>query len=209
MNSAMQRRSRGKFRTNDPAGLRARVLDAAAASFQRQGYRGTSMQDIVSAAGVTGGALHHHFPTKGELARAVISERIGEEVGKTWVDAVEAAPTAAEGILRVFERVAEVLEGQGSVSGCPLGNLSLELSLSDENLRAAIEDEYRVWRSAMAGCLARDAEAGGVGWSAADAPDLADTVVAMFTGAMSIAKAEQSARALRSCGAVLARLLRA
>lgn len=207
MNDIVRKRPRGRFRTNDPAGTRGCVLDAAAKAFQLHGYRGTSLHDVVTAAGVTPGALHHHFASKSDLALAVIAERVGEEVGQTWVAAVESAPTASEGILGVFERVADILEGQGSVSGCPLGNLSLELSLSDESLRMAIEDEYRSWRTAIAACLARDAAIGNAPWSVGDADDLADTVVAMFTGAMSIAKAEQSARALRSCGGMLRRLL--
>ena len=93
------------------------------------------------------------------------------------------------------------------MSGCPLGNLALELSLSDDGLRGMIEDEYRSWRDGLSSCLARDAAGGGTRWSEREAPDLADTVVAMFTGAMSMAKAEQSARALRSCTAMLRRLL--
>ena len=203
----MERKPRGRIRTNDPAGLRGRVLDAAAAAFQAQGYRGASMQDIVTAAGVTGGALHHHFPTKRDLAHAVIAERVAEEVGLTWIAAVEAAPTAAEGIMQVFERVADALDGQGSVSGCPLGNLALELSLSDELLREAIEDEYRIWRRAIAACLKRDAAAGRAPFASEDPTGFADTVVAMFTGAMSIAKAEQGTGSLRACARQLKRMM--
>ena len=203
----MTRASRGLLRTNDPAGLRARVLDAAAAAFQSHGYRATSMQTIVDAAGVTGGALHHHFPAKSDLARAVITERVAGEVGETWIAAVQAAPTAARGILDVFEAVADSLETRGSVLGCPLGNLSLELSLSDEGLRRAIEGEYATWRGAIAACLQRDAEAGGAPYAIEDAAGLADAVVAMFTGAMTIAKADQDVEALRACIRVLKRLL--
>lgn len=187
--------------------MRARVLDAAAVSFQSQGYRGSSMQDIVTSAGVTGGALHHHFPTKRDLARAVITERVSGELGATWIAAVEAAPTAAEGIVGVFEDVADALDRRGAVSGCPLGNLSLELSLSDEVLRGAIEDEYRTWRAAIAACLQRDADAGRAPFASEDAAGLADTVVAMFTGAMSIAKAEQGAGSLRACARSLRRMM--
>jgi len=204
----MARAPRGRIRTNDPQGLRARVLDAAAASFQAQGYRGSSMQDIVTAAGVTGGALHHHFATKRDLARAVISERVAREIGSTWIAAVEAAPSAAEGIVSVFEGVADALDSQGAVSGCPLGNLAPELALADEILREAIEVEYRTWRSALATCLKRDFEAGRAPFVGDDAEGLADTVVAMFTGAMSIAKAEQDPRSLRACARALRHMMR-
>lgn len=203
----MDRTSRGRIRTNDPAGMRAKVLDAAAASFQAHGYGGSSMADIVSAAGVTGGALHHHFPTKRDLGRAVITERVSPEVAETWIAAVEGAATAAEGIIDVFEDVANLLERRGSVAGCPLGNLSLELSLSDEALRTVIEDEYRKWQSAIEACLRRDASAGLAPFAIRDAAGIADTVVAMFTGAMAIAKAEQDVRAIRACARILRRVM--
>jgi AcrR family transcriptional regulator len=198
---------RGRIRTNDPAAMRGRILDAAAAAFQSQGYRGASIQDVVSAAGVTGGALHHHFRTKRDLAHAVIKERVGQEVETSWIATVEAAPTAAEGIVRVFEEVADALDARGSVSGCPLGNLALEVSLSEGVLREAIEDEYRTWRAAIAACLQHDASAGRAPFAVEDAEGLADTVVALFTGAMSIAKAEQGTSALRACTRQLKRML--
>jgi AcrR family transcriptional regulator len=203
----MEARRRGRIRTNDPAAMRDRILGAAATAFQRHGYRGTSIQEVVGAAGVTGGALHHHFRTKDDLALAVIRERVGREEETTWIATVEAAPTAAEGIVRVFEGVADALDARGSVTGCPLGNLALELALSDDVLREAIEHEYRTWRAAIAACLRRDAAAGRAAFARDDPEGLADTVVALFTGAMSIAKAEQGTGALRACTRQLKRML--
>src|SRR3954469_12316988 len=109
-----------RTRTNDPAGMRNRVLDVAARSFQARGFGATSTHVIVREAGVTGGALHHHFPTKKSLALAVIGERVSPEVGETWMARIRDAPSAAEGILAAFENVIAALEAQGSVSGCPL-----------------------------------------------------------------------------------------
>ncbi|MEW5982637.1 MAG: TetR/AcrR family transcriptional regulator [Acidobacteriota bacterium] len=43
---------------------RAVVLDAALALFSHQGYRATSMRDIASKAGVSTGAVYHHFKDK-------------------------------------------------------------------------------------------------------------------------------------------------
>ena len=53
-----------RTRTNDPANTRSRVLDAAVGLFHRKGYAETSMQDIMDAAEVTSGALHHHYRSK-------------------------------------------------------------------------------------------------------------------------------------------------
>ena len=70
----------GRTRFNDPEAMRRRVLDAAAEAFQSHGYHSTSTHDIMRAAGVTGGAFHHHFPSKKALAVAVIRERVAKAV---------------------------------------------------------------------------------------------------------------------------------
>lgn len=184
--------TRGR-RTNDPAGTRNRVIDVAAAAFQSRGYTATSVLDVLKAAGVSPGALHHHFPTKRHLIEAVLRERIAGEVDQTWAQAVRAAPSALEAIRAIFTSVADALDAQQTVSGCPLGNIALELSRSDEELRALIASEYDKWRGAIVEKLDAD------GSRIADPDGFATMVVALFTGAMSLAKVEQNGRALRSC----------
>ncbi|WP_454715977.1 LmrA/YxaF family transcription factor [Caulobacter segnis] len=190
-------------RKNDPAGLRRRVLDVAAQAFQTAGYGATSVHDIVREAGVTGGALHHHFPSKKALALAVIRERVSTELAQTWIATVLAAPSAAEGILAVFTRTIDHLEARAAVQGCPMGNLTLELALVDADVRDALAVEYAAWRGAIAERLRADGAA-----FAQTSPDgFATVVVAMFSGAMSIAKAEQSADALKACIPQLRRMM--
>ena len=50
---------------------RARLLQAATALFARNGYEATSTEAVLEAAGVSRGALYHHFETKQELFAAV------------------------------------------------------------------------------------------------------------------------------------------
>jgi AcrR family transcriptional regulator len=50
------------------------LLDAARTLFGTEGYAATSLQDIVVRAGVTKGALYHHFADKRELFLAVFED---------------------------------------------------------------------------------------------------------------------------------------
>lgn len=189
---------RSSIRTNDPAGMRNRVLDVASAALQARGLAATSTHDIVRAAGITGGALHHHFRTKRDIALAVLAERVAPELDVTWRDAVRDAPSARAGILAVFDGVADALEAAGRVSGCPLGNLAVEFAGADETLRAAVAAEYYGWRQAIADRLRAD-----YARYAPDPDGFAAMVVALFTGAMAVARAEQNAGALRASAAQL------
>lgn len=51
---------------------RRRILDAAVALLGEHGYAGLRTGDVVSAAGVSKGALTHHFPSKDALVVAVV-----------------------------------------------------------------------------------------------------------------------------------------
>ncbi|MFI0445741.1 TetR/AcrR family transcriptional regulator [Actinomadura sp. 6N118] len=50
--------------------------------FAAKGYAAVGLSEIVRAAGVTKGALYHHFESKAELFRAVLEE-VQREVGET------------------------------------------------------------------------------------------------------------------------------
>jgi TetR/AcrR family transcriptional repressor of nem operon len=188
-----------RIRTNDPEGMRRKVLDVAEAAFQEKGYHATSLGDLMKAAGITGGALHHHFPTKKAIGLAVIEERVAAAVEETWIRPVLAAPSARDGVRSVFAAIADELDAQGFVCGCPLNNLAHELALADADFRAAMDRIFTRWRNTVAekarNDLARRIE------NAPDDPErFAALAVATYSGAMSMAKTAQDAGMLRICG---------
>ncbi|MFD2051646.1 TetR/AcrR family transcriptional regulator [Mesorhizobium calcicola] len=188
-------------RINDPEGMRNKVLDVAEESFQARGYHASSLGDLMAAAGVSGGALHHHFPTKKALALAVIDERVAAAVEATWIAPVLAAVSAREGVRAVFEAVAAELEQQGFVRGCPLNNLAHELSLADPDFRTALAGIFSAWRRAIADKVRADQQTGRE--QGIDPQRFAALAVAAYSGAMSMAKTAQDASVLRDCLAAL------
>ncbi|ASY58830.1 TetR/AcrR family transcriptional regulator [Sinorhizobium sp. CCBAU 05631] len=76
-----QERSRRSNRERSDT-TRAAIIDAAHALFVDKGYADTATPEIVAAAGLTRGALYHHFEDKKSLFRAVI-EREAREVAAT------------------------------------------------------------------------------------------------------------------------------
>src|SRR5215208_4476860 len=57
---------------------RRALLDAARYMFAETGYYGTAAEEIVRRAGVTRGALYHHYEDKKDHFRAVVDEMEGE-----------------------------------------------------------------------------------------------------------------------------------
>lgn len=78
----MQERRSNADRT---AHTRAALLAAARQLFVQKGFAETGTPEIVAAAGITRGALYHHFADKSALFRAVV-EREAQEVGQYVAD---------------------------------------------------------------------------------------------------------------------------
>jgi AcrR family transcriptional regulator len=201
----MEAKPRGRLRTNDPAGMRARILDAAAALFQAKGYHDSSVQDVKRAAGVSSGAFHHHFESKKALGLAVVKERVADALEAAWLAPLAAAPTVAEGVGAAFDAITGGLAAQRFVQGCPVNNLAVELAFSDSDFRAALQAIFAGWQDRIAARLRVE----GLPPAFADATpeDLAATIVALYSGAMTMAKAEQSAAPLEQAAAMVRRLL--
>jgi AcrR family transcriptional regulator len=68
---------------------RTALIDAARALFSERGYAAVSTEEIVQAAGVTRGALYHHFKDKQDLFTAVV-----EGVEQQTLERVAAAAVA-------------------------------------------------------------------------------------------------------------------
>jgi TetR/AcrR family transcriptional repressor of mexJK operon len=57
---------------------RAAILDAATAAFLREGYRGTSMDEIAAAAGVSKQTVYKHFTDKRGLFAEMVASAVDE-----------------------------------------------------------------------------------------------------------------------------------
>lgn len=199
-------RSRRKpTRRNDPLGRRRKLLDAAYSLFQERGYNGTSIQDLMEATGTTAGALHHHFPTKKALVLAVFAERVAPIVRETWMDPLRSAASVGEGVQSVFREIATGLDARAGVRGCPLNNLTLELSLADADFRKAATAIFDEWQQVLAERIA--ATRGGRALTRAARSEAAAFIVSAYSGAMTLAKAQQNSRPLRTAARAVGRWL--
>ncbi len=76
-------------RVRDPKRTRRKILEASYREFYRHGFQGGSINRIVEAAGITKGALFHHFAGKNELGYAVLDEPMIPAIKNWWVEPLE------------------------------------------------------------------------------------------------------------------------
>jgi len=58
---------------------RTKILDAARRLFGDRGFGQATIEDIAGAAGVSNGALYHHFASKEELFKAILTDHISDQ----------------------------------------------------------------------------------------------------------------------------------
>ena len=106
----------------DAARTREEVLGSARRLFTERGYHHVSVPEIARAAGVTHGALYHHFPTKHELFRAVF-DQVEHELNDAVITAALAEPTAWDafvaGTRRVLDAMADPAYRQVALTDAP------------------------------------------------------------------------------------------
>ncbi|KAA9162978.1 TetR/AcrR family transcriptional regulator [Amycolatopsis acidicola] len=74
------------------------LMTAARELFAERGYQAVPADEIVRAAGVTRGALYHHYSDKQGLFRAVVEE-LEREITAEVEEALRAAPDVASGMI--------------------------------------------------------------------------------------------------------------
>lgn len=182
-----------------PQVTRQALLAAAGEGFARTGYIGTGLGTVVAAAGVTKGALFHHFPDKQALALAWIDECLAPEVEAHWL-----APLRdADGLSTLRDVCRLRLDGlRPGDATATLAALAAELGVRDTVLGGRLEGIYDHWREAIAGLLERGQASGGVHRSIKPEAEAA-FLVAVVAGTSVTAAWMPERTALRRCATAL------
>lgn len=149
-------------RVRDPEATRERILECAFDEMYREGYGGASLDHILADSGVTKGALYHHFGSKADLAVAVIEEVIRPRFLSLWIDPVTGADDPVSALVATVRANLADVDDCFIQCGCPLNNLSQELSASDELFRKHLNGVFDQARRTLAKALIHGQEVGTV-----------------------------------------------
>ncbi len=98
----MDDRAPRSLRNEHVAATRRAIVEVARQRFGAEGYAATSVDDIVRDAGVTKGALYHHFENKDQLFEEVVDELEGEIAARGAVAALKAGNDPLAALFRAF-----------------------------------------------------------------------------------------------------------
>lgn len=187
--------------TSAPTGARARMVSGAAELFRERGVAGTALADIVAHSHAPRGSLYHYFPGgKAQLAEEATA-MAGRELGSalTALLATEKPASAVRLMIDVFRKR---LVDSEFVAGCPVAAGALEGGEAP-GARHAAGEAFTSWESTISSVLWQH------GVQADRADRLATLMVSTIEGALIVAKAQRSTRALDRAEAELVDLVSA
>lgn len=128
---------------------REAILRSARTTVETHGYTALSFRDLASDVGVKSASVHYHFPTKPDLAEALVNRRCAEQ--EAFFEDLFTRTQNYEELIRGY--IAMFRSGfDGGNRMCVAGVMSAEISGLPEPVRAAIrrfKDLNVVWISKM------------------------------------------------------------
>jgi TetR/AcrR family transcriptional repressor of nem operon len=175
---------------------RERIVSAAHKLFYKNGFRGTSMEDVALRAGIKKPNLFHYYPTKEVLALAVFDHAAAGMKARVAAQ-FDGEDDPIRCVACMFDDAGRRLRRSGCSGGCFFGNIAQEVSDQSEALRTRLAEYLRYWADQLAAVLER-ARRAGYFRPGFRADVTAEAILSLFEGALLYSKASRSARAVES-----------
>jgi TetR/AcrR family transcriptional regulator, transcriptional repressor for nem operon len=182
---------------------RRKIVAAAAPIFNKRGYEGSSLSDLMEATGLKKGGIYRHFATKEELA--------AEAFDYTWEAAWDArwlhVDEKANGIEKLKQLVANFIDHRSPVAGgCPILNTAIDADDGNPVLRAHVAKALRTWMTRLQN-IVEQAQERGETQHRVDPKAVATLIIASLEGALMMSRIQRNDEALRNIRSHLNRYL--
>jgi TetR/AcrR family transcriptional repressor of nem operon len=184
------------------ANTRARILSTARELFHGRSYADVGIKEICEIAKVQKGSFYHFFPSKQDLAMAVIDDMADDWAHGFVAEAFDRNLPPLERLdymvdaAYFWQKAAKDLEGR--MPGCLFGNLALEVSTRDEVLRAKLNAVFEKASSRFHETLEEAVELGLI--PPLDTAATAQAMLAFLEGVILLAKTRNDPEVVRILG---------
>ncbi|MBN2467095.1 MAG: TetR/AcrR family transcriptional regulator [Deltaproteobacteria bacterium] len=175
---------------------RARILEVATSLINRQGFKHTSINDLIKATGIKKGNLYYHFPSKEDLGMAILKEV--DDAFFHFLSNSLHGKGPLEKLSNFFDAIFEKHNQTNFVGGCIMGNMALEMSDSNDRFSAVVKDVFTRWEAVITGLLSEAQESGILKSGMAPAV-LAKHIVATIEGGIMLARVSKNGGDLAQC----------
>lgn len=163
-----------------------KLIDSARHLIQTRGYNGFSYADVAEEVQVRKASIHHHFPAKSDLARAVVEQSHAIIVEQTKSLAAGAFDPSEQ--LLMYTGYWEKCIADASAPFCVAGMLASELPTLPNDLASDVSEHFRDLSNWLEIVLTKGAQTGHFVLEGS-ARQEAEAFMAMVYGAMLAARA--------------------
>ena len=172
------------------------MLEAAEALMREGGFAAAGIKQIAARGRAPIGSVYHHFPRgKAQLAAEAL-RRHGVRAQRLLEAMFDRDAPVAARVRALFGTAAREFDRSGRDRGCAIGAVTLDLSRTDEALRAVCQEAFAEWIGAIADYLPWRNEAA--------RRSFAEMVVTTLEGAFVLSRARRSGKPFVTAGEWLA-----
>ena len=174
---------------------RDRIIDAASALIAERGFKGTSVDDIIARARLSGKShFYHYFEAKEDLGLEVLSRQFEEFAERGLAILREPMIDPLERLFLFIDSLVALQTERGFRIGSPFGNLASEMADLHEAFRTRLTTVFARWSSQLEALFweVRPRMSDDV-----DAARLSRFIIATLEGALMISRVNRDAQALR------------
>jgi len=143
------------YRPEHRAKTRARILHGARTLFNRRGFDGVSIDELMASAGLTRGAFYSYFQSKSQLYAEAVAQWLAETPWSQW-DGVSVDFSAADSARQVVRAYLSRQHFEDVDASCPMVTLPSDVARSDRMVRKAFEDVFKAMVDLFDESLRRD-----------------------------------------------------
>jgi TetR/AcrR family transcriptional repressor of nem operon len=165
---------------------RRMILQRSAEVFNRKGYYGASMADIMEATGMEKGGIYRHFDSKDDLALEAFDFAVSL-VQQEFVTALKDKRNAIDRLRAIVDVYRAMPEGMPLAGGCPVLNTAIESDDTHPVLRDHARRAMDEWREFVVRVTSKGIERGQVR-PEVHPDELATFIIATLEGAIMLTK---------------------
>jgi TetR/AcrR family transcriptional regulator, transcriptional repressor for nem operon len=182
---------------NPESSTRDHLLDVGLKQLRLSGYTATGVKEVLDLAKVPKGSFYHYFPSKEVFAVELLQRYAEEELRRVQRLLGDTSVAPLKRLRMYFEELFLVNGPQSEISGCLVGNMSLEIAGHSAKLQAQLHSIFSVWQVALAEVLQQAIKRGDLKRSM-NPQNLAGFLLNSYEGALVRMKADKSSAPLES-----------
>jgi TetR/AcrR family transcriptional repressor of nem operon len=124
------------------------IIEAAAPIFNKHGYAGTSLVDVLEHTGFTKGAIYHYFDNKDELALAALEYNLKKVSEKNFTTTMEMTHSCDK-LLVFAEAFRNNYDLMKQTGGCPIMNAAVDSDDTNELMKKRICQFIKLWEKSL------------------------------------------------------------